>query len=547
MPNDPMNDRLFAALATRRELLRNIGIGGAVLTLPAFLAACSDDETDATGASNESEGSGEEIATFTYALHRAPRKLDITGGFDMESQRATTVGVEPLVDFDENLELQPLLAESWEQPDDLTYVYKIRPGVTFWDGSPLTAADVVASLDRHTDPSSEINYYFTSVASVEQSGKLEVTVKLKEPNVFFQYVPSLAGIVSKAFLDEHGKEVGTPQVKTMGTGAYTIAEYVPDEKITWERRDDYWGEMPPVQQLTFTFIEDAQTRLLAFRSGEIDASDVLAEDARQWEDLGEANMLEAPSLITTYCSFDMQAEPWSDIHVRRAFAHALDKEGLVRSLFGDTAEVATSMVHPAQWGGVASPEEVEQIYAELPQYEFDMDKARDELSQSSVPDGFEASVDVRSTDPAGQKILLSLSENLRELGIELKVNEVTEEALVARLVAHKNPMNFQHARVSPDYPDPLNYPALQLDSKGAVENGYNVANFKDPAVDRLIAEQATTNDRVSGLVAMLEVTAEQLPYLPVYWPLNLVAVRDQFTLEHYPLNWNSMGSKISSA
>jgi peptide/nickel transport system substrate-binding protein len=525
------------------------GGGGAAATTAAGTGASAETAAAATTAGN----AGREIEVIRFATSGPPRKLDIAGGFDGNSIVATTVGVESLVTYDEAMALQPLLAEQWSQPDPTTYVYSIRPNVTFWDGSPLTAEDVVASLARNRDPSSEINYYFGSVDAIEATGDLEVTVRLSAPDPFFQYVPALVNILPKAFIEEHGQEIGTPQVRTISTGPYTIADYTPDESITWERWNGYWGEQPAVRQLVISFIAEPQTRLLAFRGGEIDgASDLSPADLAQWDELAEADILSTPSLGTWYLSFDIQQEPWSDVHVRRAFAHALDRDGIAQAIYQGAAVAASSLVAPEQWGGIASPDEVEQIYASLPNYLFDLDLAREELRQSIVPGGFEASIVYPSNDPTIGKALLSLAENLRQIGVELTVTEQTEDKWIAKLFAHKNPMGLNLCGIGPDYPDPANYPALCFHSKAAVENGFNTANYSNPEVDRLLQEQATSTDpavRARAIAETLRIVNEDLPFLPIVWPTVSVAIRTAYRLTNFSAVsvYTSLGKAILPA
>jgi peptide/nickel transport system substrate-binding protein len=538
MPIAASTSGLLAHQLSRRQLLFRLGASGAAaLVGPGLLSACTGDgDTGAEPSGGATGSADEQIDLFTWATSGPPRSLDIATGFDGISIFCTTVGVESLVTYDDVMALQPLLAESWEQTDDTTYVYTLRDGVTFWDGSPLTADDVVASLERHTQPSSELNYYFGVVKSVKATGPLEVTVTLTQPDIFFQYIPALAGILPKAFLQEHGKDVGTPQVRTMGTGPYEIADYVADESLTWTRRDDYWGEAPVIEEFDIRFILEEATRLLAMRSGEIDGTSVAEDQIKQWQDVEGTTIQSVASMGAWYFSFDLTSEPWSDIHVRRAIAHAWDGEGLSAAVYGGGSEAATSIVTPAQWGGLASQEEIEAIYGSLTTYPFDLELARDELAQSSVPDGFEASIDYPNSYPAIGRSILNLSENLRQIGIELSVNEVSENKWITDLFAHEEPVGFQLNGIGPDYPDPANYPALCFDSKNATPNGFNTANWKDPQVDSLLEEQSTSTDpaaRADAIAETLRLASEQLPFLPMFWPPAVIAVRDEFVVEGF--------------
>lgn len=124
---------------------------------------------------------------------------------------------EGLLGFGDDLSLQPAVAESWKQPDNVTYVYTLRHGVTFGDGTPLTAEDVVASFLYQMNPksASQLAAFFSSVDTVTATGDNEVTVKLKAPNVQFQYTPAhMAGFLfSKKQLEEFPEDIGTPDAQ----------------------------------------------------------------------------------------------------------------------------------------------------------------------------------------------------------------------------------------------------------------------------------------------------------------------------------------------
>src|SRR5205823_4936300 len=137
--------------------------------------------------------------------------------------------------------LVPALARSWSQPDATTLVYRLRPNVTFHDGTPLTAQDVAFSMSLNLDKkvASQLSSYFTAVRWIRATGPDEVTMKLKTPSPFAQYLPAFQGgmVVPRTFWQAHAKDIGTPNVLTVGTGPWKVTEFVPDDHITFERFD----------------------------------------------------------------------------------------------------------------------------------------------------------------------------------------------------------------------------------------------------------------------------------------------------------------------
>lgn len=547
MSPNPNLDRVIQQELTRVQMLRRLGAAGVGLSLPALLIACAgDDETTATG-TTDAATTDEEIEQLTWALPAAIRGLDIAKSFDTSSSTAISLALETLVTYSNDLQLVEELAESWEAADPLTYVYTIRQGVTFWDGTPLTADDVAFSMSRHMNPDtgSQIGSYFGSVESISATGPNEVTVKLKTADPFWQYVPTFVHISPQQFIEAQGDAFGTPggQVTVLGTGPYQVTSFRADEGVSMARFEGYWGEKPLVKNIELPILEDPQTRLLAMRAGEIDGSfDVPLNQADDWAQIDGVTINSAPGLRVWFYSFDQETEPWNDIHVRRAFAHALDRGGIVQSLLGGYAAPANAMAPPDQWKGLGLPDEqIEEIYASFADYEFNLDLAREELAQSSVPNGFEGSVQYPNSQPELGRATQTLAQNLSEIGITLEVKEVTSQKWLNDLYEHKN-LGLQALGYGPDYPDPGNFLALSYPSRFAVPNAFNLANYKNPRVDELMEQQAAStdpNERAAALTEVMQISQEDLPYLNIWWEDAVHAVKDDYVYEGFHGLWYS--------
>ncbi|MEI2685145.1 MAG: ABC transporter substrate-binding protein [Cypionkella sp.] len=243
-----------------------------------------------------------------------------------------------------------------------------------------------------------------------------MTVKLKTPNVQYQYTPAhMAGFIfKKSQLEEYPEDIGSPDAMPLGTGPYRLVEFRPGDSVVLEARDDYWGPKPVAKRIVFSAIPDRQTRLLAMQNGDVDGTfDLAISDIDQWKALGNVDVITAPSLGVFMLTMDHSAAPFDDIHVRRAVAHAVDREGLVNALLKGNGEAATALNPPEMWSGIMTADEARAFYATLPGYEFDLEKAKAELAQSQHPDGFEVSVPGSTADPYMINILQSVSENLQ--------------------------------------------------------------------------------------------------------------------------------------
>jgi peptide/nickel transport system substrate-binding protein len=531
---------------TRRQALARLGAGGAALALPALLAACGGKGRTAGGTGGRA--SDREIASLTWAMGGAPPSLDLAQGFTVSAALTIGVGLEGLLTIGDRLALEPLLARSWSQPDPLHYVYELRPGVRFWDGTPLSAEDVAFSLQRHLDPklASQLGPLYANVRSVQVSAPDRITVTMSRPDPLFQYVPAFSFVTPRALARRLGRRLGAPgsKVQTMGTGPYRITRFS-SEGATVERRSGYWGARPAVRRAQLRYIANPQTQLLGVRSGDVDgAFDFPVSQARDWDRTSSVRTAYAPGLEVAFLSFDLSAAPWNDVHVRRAVAHAADREGYVKAFLAGHGRPASALVAPAQWAGVAAPDEVASIYRQIPQYPFDLDRARAELARSAHPRGFRADVQFPDAIPEPGKALVSLSQTLKPLGIDLRVRQVSVAKYQADYLRHRD-LGLQYGGLGPDYPDPADYLVQLLPASAAVENGLNTANYRSPVIDRLLREQAAATDRAARAAAIariLRIVGEELPYLPLWWQDSSLGLRSRYVLPgfnslFYYSNW----------
>src|SRR5579859_7777685 len=193
-------------------------VGGALL----FAALAGAVGLLATGAGARPASARADIPQITWALPEAIRGLDYTHSADGGSATVISLGMEPLVRYDLIGRLTPALASSFSTPNTTTYVYNIRKGVKFWDGQPLTTADVIYSLQRAADKKggSQIASFFSDVSSMKATGPSQVTIKLSKPNPFFKYSIAVTYIGEKAYWSSHLKTLGTPAGLNMGTGPF---------------------------------------------------------------------------------------------------------------------------------------------------------------------------------------------------------------------------------------------------------------------------------------------------------------------------------------
>lgn len=528
-------------MAARRRT-RTFLFAASVLAVMMVAAACGGDG-DGEGEGNGTTSTGD-IEEVTWALPDLPDVLLVPHDWTTYSGAVMSLVEEGTLAFGDDLALQPAIAESWEATDPTTYVFTLREGVTFHDGSPLTAEDVVFSIEWNMDPdnASQLASFFASVDTIEATADNEVTVTLKKPDAQFQYsMAHMSGfIMQKAQLESAGEDFGTPDVLPLGTGPYKLVEFVPDDHVTLERYDDYWDDPGPAQRIVIRQIPDSQTRLLAMQSGEIDGTfDVPISEVDQWEGLDGVNVVTAPSNGVYQLILDQETPPFDDIHVRKAIALAIDREGIVQAVLNGKGAPALAINPPGIWTGVLDEAAVSEFYGTIPTYGFDLDAARAELAQSSAPDGFDFSVPIPNTDPVAINSFLAAAETLGQIGITMNVRQVDPGEWLDVYFAHED-LGAQFMSYFPDYADPANYPYLFYYSGNAVANGLNGANYRNDEVDALIEEALQSSDtaaRAEALKQAIAIAQEDVATVPLHWPDSAMAISSDLRLDGYNAFW----------
>jgi peptide/nickel transport system substrate-binding protein len=470
--------------------------------------------------------------TLGLLLPLVPASWDTreTAGYHNVVQLAVT---EPLTAYAADGTITPLLAIAAEHPDPTTYVYTLRPDVQFSDGTPLTPEDVKFSFELHMgeDSPSYRARFFAGIESIELVGDDQVTVNLAEPDPEFPYAVASLGIVSKAYYEAHPDDIGTPSANQIGTGPYVIAEFTPAVSVTLEPNPRYWGEAPTYDAVTFATASDDSSRLLALQSGDFDG--VLLPPIHQ---VPAIQGLGAYTEYTTFdptiyrVIFDTTKPPFDDIHVRNAVAHAIDRDAILAGVFGGNAELADSVVLESVVADMGGDADVAAVFDELASgFEFDLDAARAELAQSSLPDGFSIEVPVFSEDPTQALVAQVMAQSLAEIGIDISIEQVDMNGWVGVFLEGEGD-GLIVDQWSAGSPDPATIPR-SLFTPGATGN---FSKLDDPAVNEALAAYvAADGDGPVQQTALLDTLAAAqalTPYVPLAFPNMYVYLDDDVEL-----------------
>jgi peptide/nickel transport system substrate-binding protein len=526
---------------SRRVLLRRTAGAAALASLAGLLEACASSTSSAPAATSSTainngvgQASGQPIKKLKVGLPGSLSNLYPGVESGILNYYIAALTMEGLVSVKPSGETVPALASSWRRPDASTYIYTIRPDAKFTDGTPLTAGDVLYSITmaQSAKASPSTASYLSGVKTVKQTGASEITITLSAPNESFEWALSAAGelwVAPEAYWKKHNGSIGTPQALLVGTGPYKVTSFQPDSGVQLEASGTWWGGKPPVESIAVSFISDDNGRYLAAKSGAINMSlNVPLESLSQWQSLPGNRVLSVPDRSWVGLTFNQNVAPTSDIHVRRAIAHCIDRNAVVSKLLKGQGQLATAISTPEQFTGVYTAAQATAKMAAIPQLDFSIDAARQELAKSSVPHGFTLKLEYPSTGPQLGTAALSLAANLKQIGITLDVKEVAISQWLSDLGNTKTPLNFMwYFNTTPDPAELVSY---------LLVSGANPANYKNTQVDSLVSQALVETDaakRADLILQSQQVAAADLPYLPLWWGRSLTSFADTIGVANF--------------
>ncbi|HEY3355102.1 MAG TPA: ABC transporter substrate-binding protein [Polyangia bacterium] len=493
----------------------------AVLAAAAIAASCGLGR-----GSGAAEGRGESLIVGRAS---DPLSLDPARTTDSESIETCEQVFEHLVRYRfDSMEIEPALATHWEvAPNGREWTFHLRTGVTFHDGTPLTADAVVWSLERQRDPSHrdhkpDFVYWESSFRNIQKIEKVdELTVRITIERPYAPFLANLAmfpvSILSPGAVRRAGEGYDRHPV---GTGPFRFVEWIPGERLVLTANPYYWGGAPKLEYLVFRPIRDARQRLQAMEGNAVDVAYGLAPHDIPYVRLHPDLMLHrAPGNNVAYLAMNTQKPPFNDVRVRRAVNYAINKVPLTKLIHQGMATPAKGPVPPGLWG----------YLADQPDYHYDRERARALLREAGVPVGVRprlyTSADPRPYLPAPERVARIIAYNLREVGLNV---EVVSQPLGAHL---RSMSNGEHDLClhgwTGDNGDPDNFLYMLLDRDNTVPGlARNVAFYRNGALHGLLIWARESGDRAER-VRLYEqaqrIVHEEAPWVPL-WHSDFTAV-----------------------
>ncbi len=406
-----------------------------------------------------------------------------------------------LLQFDDKGRLQPELAVSWENPSATTYVFRLRKEVKFHDGKELTAEDVKATFDRILDPKtgSVRAITFKPVERVEVVDKHTVRFILKEPFApFLNYMasPAHASILSRGVIQS-----SDPGKTVIGTGAFQMVEFRPNDTMLLKKNPHYWEKgLPYLDELEIRLIKDASSRVAALRAKSVDHVWIMEPQLVQvlMKEKGVQSAT-AASTARKRVFLNCTKPPLNNVKVRQALSSATDRKELIRVTVMGKGELCGAL--PAAVGDYAFPAD------KLPFYDYNPERAKKLLAEAGYPKGFKAQFKVSAAHITDQYAAQMLQSQWKKVGVEIEIVQVEWATLIKNI----NEKNYEIISGTDFWrPDPDEYIAYRWDIQTRT-------GFTSPDLDKMIAEGLTTVEHAKRVALYHEVEKKIAEYAPILY------------------------------
>ena len=454
-----------------------------------------------------------------------------------------------LVEPDPNLQITPALAESWTNVDPTTWRIKLRAGVTFQDGTPLTPDDVIFSLNRVKDiPNSPAPFTGNvgAIASMTAVDPLTIEFKTKGPTPDFIEQVGLVYIVQKKLAEGKTIDAFNDRSAAVGTGAYKVKEWVPGDHITLVRNDKFWGRKPAFENVTIKFIANDAARVAALRSGSVDLIDAVPPgDVKTLQESKGLKLSSIASARLVYLALDanrdespfivgvdgkpLKPNPLKDQRVRHALSKLINRQLIVDRLLDGAGEPAGQIV-PVGIGG-SDPT--------LKPTAYDVAGAKKLLAEAGLPQGFGITIHTSNDRFAGDaETAQALGQMFAQGG--LKVNGVVAQPYnVYASAAGKQTFSafiFSLGNTTPTSATGLRN-LLMTQDKDAGTGSFNRTRYSNPAFDAKMKEATAEFDpekRVALLKDATKIGMDDFGVVPAVLAEGLLGVEGHHFLHGEP-------------
>jgi peptide/nickel transport system substrate-binding protein len=459
-----------------------------------------------------------------------------------------------LVERDKTLRFVPGLAVEWKQVSPLQWRFMLRKGVKFHDGRPFTADDVVFSVRRAKEKTSQISAYANALGEPKKVDDYTVEFDLAQFDPIFLDHLNTVFIMSKSWCEEHkavrpqdfgNKEESYTALNANGTGPYMLVTRQPDVKTVFKRNPAWWGKVEGnVQEVVYTPIRSDATRLAALLSGEIDfVLDPSPRDLEKLRATPDVKVIDGPENRIVFIGMDQGRDellyasvkgknPFKDVRVRKALYQAIDIETIKTKLMNGQA-APTGAVVPTPIASFNDPD----IEKRLP---YDVEAAKRLMKEAGYPDGFEVTMDCPNNRYINdERICQTLAAMWARIGVKVRVNAMPKTTYFPKTEKLDTSLYLFGWGGQITDAETTFTPIYRNRGTGGVGE-YNRGNYKDDELDALAAASSVEADPAKRKALIKKVFLrhnEQVHHIPLHRQFIPWATRSNVVVVHRPDNW----------
>jgi peptide/nickel transport system substrate-binding protein len=524
---------------SRRRILGVITAAGAL----ALTAACSGAPAPSTSGSATAKTSDFVVDTpaptkdagdVVWATYRETQTLDPIQGFDYPEQTADSILCDSLLRQKNDMSYGDGLGKL-TQPSDTEFDFEINANAKFWDGSPVTAEDAVFSLKRAADPNGGGFYaaVFDRVKSIEATGDKTLKITLTQPDYWLlgELSSTPGAIVQKKFVEAKGKDFGTVGAGTMCSGPFKLDSWQTGKGVKMVPNADYWDSSLPKPKLTsikLIGVPDDATLTSGLKTGEIDGGYAIAlSTLGQLSSDANVKVYQGAPFLAAAMVISATKGPLADPKVRQAVSLALDRKGIINTVFLGAGNIPHALQASGTWG--TAVDTFTSGYDALPAMNQDLAKAQ---------------ADAKALNIAGQTVTIGTSSGIPSLNSEALAFKAACEAIGLKVeLQNVSPSNYINYFIDPkawgsvdafatsnygDYADP----AGLYKSMAAKGGSQNFSGWTNPQVETALNAARSEKDdtkRAQYVLDAQKIITDQLVWFPMVAANNVLIMNKKVT------------------
>lgn len=442
--------------------------------------------------------------SIIYLRFSDANNLDPGKSRDQYSGEVTSNIFEGLVRYRKDSQvIESCLAEKWvNSPDGKVWTFTLRQGVRFHNGKELDASSVIYSFQTRINRRAEYpkwKLFFPYMESVKAMGKYQVRIELNQP-----FAPFLAALSDPvAFIVFRGT-CDRPDFEPVGTGPFRFGSWIRGKQISLLKHTGYWEHRVQISKVTFKVVPNPVWRIEELKKGNADVLSIRsANEYNQFLGSRDVVISTTPSQGTFFLAFNTDKKPFDQVLVRRAFAHLIDKQVMIRQVFQQFATPAITPLPPHIMG----------FHNGIDHYPFNIKEAKKLLRQAGYASGFSCSLYFLEGDVGEQKIADIFVRNAKQVGITVEKKPYPFQILFRKIRRKEHDMTIRGWVAGPD-PDIFLYANFTMGPGNA-----NWANYENPRLISILnqgRQELNVSQRIAMYRTAQEIIYRDVPWIPLY-------------------------------